>query len=113
ASEVAASSVKRCELLRQVVEQQLTPLQRQVIAARFGLDDGSNGRLWREVAEQVGGSVKRTKAAAQAARQKLARVLVNGEALPVAVPGEVSPVGSCAECGKDMSRMPNKARRKY
>jgi RNA polymerase primary sigma factor len=111
-SEVAVTSVERCEQLRQVIETQLTPLQRQVIAARFGLDDDSNGRLWREVAEQVGVTVKCAKTAARAARRKLARVLVNGEELPV-VSALVSPVASCAECGKDLSGLPQKVGRKY
>lgn len=110
---VGVTSVERCEQLRQVVDAQLTPLQRQVIAARFGLDDDSNGHVWREVAEQVGGTVKSAKAAARLARQKLARVLVHGEVLPVMASREVSPLGSCAECGKDMSQMPDRAGRKY
>ena len=111
-SEVAVTAVERCELLRQVIETQLTPLQRQVIAARFGLDDGSSGRLWREVAEQVGVTVKSAKTAAKAARRKLARVLVNGEELPV-VSALVSPVVSCAECGKELSGLPYKTGRKF
>jgi RNA polymerase primary sigma factor len=102
AVEVGSSCAWQPEQLRQVVDTVLSPVQRQVIGVRFGLDEEGTSRSQRETVKVLGSTLKSVQDAERKAKRKLARVL--------AASGEVSPVVSCVVCETEMAY---KAGKKY